>query len=168
MEVLGRLFMTAQQDGLIRGLQQFGIKHQCSLYADDVILLARPDIDEAQAIKEILRIFGDASGLRTNLAKCSITEIYGAGEAMEEVRQVLGCQMVEFPIRYLGLPLSTSKVPRAEVRKVVEAVSRRLPSCHGPLMAESGRLIWIKSVLSSVPIYCMIADGLATVGTERN
>lgn len=27
-------------------------------------------------------------------------------------------------------------------------------------MARSGRLIWIKSVLSEVPIYCMIADGL--------
>lgn len=148
MEVLGRLFKTTQSDGLIRGLGQFGIRHQCSLYADDVILFPRPDVDEAEAIKEILRIYGDASGLPANLAKCSVTEVHGAGDALHEVRQVLGCQIAEFPIRYLGLPLSTSTVPPAEVRKVVDAVAQRLPNCHGPLMAKSGRLIWIKSVLS--------------------
>jgi hypothetical protein len=27
-------------------------------------------------------------------------------------------------------------------------------------MARSGRLIWIKSVLSTIPVYCMIANGL--------
>jgi hypothetical protein len=27
-------------------------------------------------------------------------------------------------------------------------------------MAKSGRLVWIKSVLAAIPIYCMIADGL--------
>jgi hypothetical protein len=33
------------------------------MYADDVILFIRPTIQEATAIKQILSIFGQASGL---------------------------------------------------------------------------------------------------------
>ena len=98
-------------------------------------------------MKEILRVFGEASGLKTNLSKCSITRIFGGEEALEEIVSILGCQIQEFPIRYLGLPLSTKKVARAHVHSVVEAVTHKLPPCHGSLMARSGRLVWIKSVL---------------------
>jgi hypothetical protein len=159
MEVLSRLFAKAQE-GVLRGANHARIKFQYSIYADDVILFAHPDEHEANAIKEILAIFGEASGLQTNLGKCSVTEIFGAAEHIEGIRDILQCQVLGFPIRYLGLPLSTSKIPKAEIRKTVDAVARRLTACHGPLMAKSGRLIWIKSVLSAVPIYCMIADGL--------
>jgi hypothetical protein len=34
-------------------------------------------------------------------------------------------------------------------------------------MARSGRLVWIKSVLSAVPIYSMIADGLPPWATKE-
>ncbi|CAD6228770.1 unnamed protein product [Miscanthus lutarioriparius] len=43
---------------------------------------------------------------------------------------------------------------------MVEAVARKLPPSHGSLMARSGRLIWVKSVLHAVPIYAMMADNL--------
>ena len=68
--------------------------------------------------------------------------------------------MQQFPIRYLGLPLSTKKLPKAEYHSLVEAVARKMPNCHGSLMARSGRLIWIKSVLRAVPIYSMMAYSL--------
>jgi hypothetical protein len=54
-----------------------GVKFQCSLYADDVILFIRPTAQEARVVKEILTIFGDTTGIRTNLSKCSITPIFG-------------------------------------------------------------------------------------------
>jgi hypothetical protein len=141
MEVLSHLFTKARQHGVLRSMSSDGIKFQCSVYADDVILFAHPDAHEATAIKEILQIFADSVGLRTNMAKCSITDIYGSEATISEVQQILGCQVSAFPIRYLGLPLSTTKIPRAEIRRTVEAVARRLPTCHGPLMAKSGRLI---------------------------
>jgi hypothetical protein len=160
MEVLGRLFNSARQDGVLRSLDNDGIRFQCSMYADDVILFAYPDADEAAAIKGLLRIFEEVSGLKTNLAKCSITNIYGAEETIADLKLILQCQIAPFPIRYLGLPLSTAKLPKIEVQRTIDAVARRLPTCQGPLMAKSGRLIWVKSVLAAIPIYCMMADGL--------
>jgi hypothetical protein len=47
------------------------------MYADDVILFVSPSVTEAQAVARILDIFGNASGLKTNISKCSITPIYG-------------------------------------------------------------------------------------------
>lgn len=79
---------------------------------------------------------------------------------MDEIVGILDCQIKEFPIQYLGLPLSTKKTAKAEVNSIVEAVARKLPPCHGSLMARSGRLVWIKSVLRAVPIYSMMADNL--------
>lgn len=43
---------------------------------------------------------------------------------------------------------------------MIEAVSRKMQPCHGSLMARSGRLVWIKSVLQAVPIYSMMANSL--------
>lgn len=73
------------------------IKFQCILYANDVILFIRPTLQEARAVKEIPSIFGQASGLHTNLAKCSITAIYGGEETLPDIVSILGCQVQTFP-----------------------------------------------------------------------
>jgi hypothetical protein len=135
------------------------VKYQCSLYADDVILFIKPSVQEATAVKEILRVFGEATDLKTNLAKCYVTPIYGGEDTIDEIVTILGCQVQQFPIKYLGLPLS-KKIPKAEYHSLVEAVARKMPTCHGSLMARSGHLIWIKSVLWAMPIYSMMADSL--------
>lgn len=111
-------------------------------------------------MKEILNVFGQASGLKTNLAKCSITPIFGGEDTLNDIVSILGCQVQPFPIRYLGLPLSTKKIAKAEVHSIVEAVARKLLPSHGTLMARGGRLVWIKSVLRAVPVYAMMADSL--------
>lgn len=160
MDVLHRLFTNAASDGVLCKMRPAEIKFQCSLYADDVILFIHPSVEEAMAVKEILEIFGDASGLRTNLAKCSITPIFGGEEILDQIVAILGCQVQPFPVRYLGLPLSTKKIPKAHYQSVVESVACKLPPCHGALMARSGRLVWIKSILRSVPIYAMIVENL--------
>ena len=148
-------------------LQQ--IKFQCSLYADDVILFIRPFAQEAATVKEILRVFGEASGLKTILSKCSITPIFGGEEALDEIVSILGCQVKDFPIRYLGLPLSTKKTAKAEVHSIVEASSNS---------KETTTLSWLSDgkerkagldqvVLRAVPIYSMMADSLPPWATKE-
>ena len=78
-----------------------------------MILFIRPTVQEALAVKEILHTFGEASGLKTNLAKCSITPIYGGEENIADIINILGCQVQPIPIKYLGLPLSTRPIPKA-------------------------------------------------------
>ena len=86
---------------------------------------------------------------------------------MQQLQAILGCQLVDFSITYLGLPLSMKKVPKTKIQSKVDAVARRMPTCHGPLMNRSGRLIWIKSVLCAIPIYTIITDDLPPWAIEE-
>jgi hypothetical protein len=123
MDVLHRLFLKATRDGFLRKMKPDGVKFQCSLYAVDVILFIRPTTQEATAVKEILNTFGAASWLHTNLAKCSITLIYGCEDALEDIASILGYQVQPFPIKYLGLPLSTRAIPKSHFQSLVEGVA---------------------------------------------
>jgi hypothetical protein len=80
MEVFARLFVTPTEQGIVRPMGTLVVRHHCSLYTDDVMLFMHPDAREARAVRELLRVFEEASGLHTNLAKCSITPIYGSDE----------------------------------------------------------------------------------------
>ena len=76
MDVLHIMFAKASRDGVLCPMELQEIKFQCSLYANDVILFIRPSAQEAMAVKEILWVFGEATGLKTNLSKCSMTPIF--------------------------------------------------------------------------------------------
>ena len=70
MDALNRLFIKAGIDNVLQPTGVPAIRHHCSLYADDAILLLTPTATEALAVRHILQVFGDASGLVTNVDKC--------------------------------------------------------------------------------------------------
>jgi hypothetical protein len=154
MSVLDKLFLKARESGVLRPLELEAVKFQCSFYADDIILFASPDPSEARAIVCILVIFADASGLKTNIAKCCITPIYANDDGMQAIQEIIGCQVAPLPLRYLGLPLSTRSILKEHTQAIVTSVANKLPTWQGPhnffpLMARSGRLVWVKSVLTT-------------------
>ena len=67
MDVLNSLYLKAEAEGLLLPLHSTG--HRLSLYADDVALFIRSEEEDLQITKELLQVFGEASGLRTNLQK---------------------------------------------------------------------------------------------------
>ncbi|CAD6221625.1 unnamed protein product [Miscanthus lutarioriparius] len=65
-----------------------------------------PQPDDAEESSQVIttadnrpKYTAEASGLNTNLAKCSITPIYGGQEALDDIASILGCQLQDFPIR---------------------------------------------------------------------
>jgi len=160
MDTLNRLFVKAQHDEVLQPIGVPAIKHHCSLYADDEILLLSPSVDKARAIKFILQLFGDASGLVTSVDKCSITPIYGDQVAIQAFHAVLPCQVLEFLFKYLGVPLSTMALPKSQYRPLIDKIGAKLPAWQGKLLNRSGRLVLVKSTLSALPIYLMMSDKL--------
>ena len=65
MDVLNSLFLKAEAEGLLSPLLSTG--QRLSLYADDVALFTRPTEEDLQLTKDILRCFGETSGLQINL-----------------------------------------------------------------------------------------------------
>jgi hypothetical protein len=64
---------------------------------------------------------------------------------------------VEFPIRYLGIPLSITKLPKTAWQYLIDSVADKLSSWKGAMIYRSGRLTLIKTTLSAVPVHTAIS-----------
>uniref|UniRef100_A0A0A8ZDN4 Reverse transcriptase domain-containing protein n=1 Tax=Arundo donax TaxID=35708 RepID=A0A0A8ZDN4_ARUDO len=124
-----------------------------SMYADDAAMFLNPDKEEIKAIQELLYIFGKASGLKTNLAKCAAYLIRCEGTNMNEIMQAFPCEIETFPCKYLGLPLNHRKLTRGEMQPVIGKIASKLPAWKGKLMNKAARLTLVNMVLSSIPVY---------------
>lgn len=68
-DVLNSLIMKASEQGLLQPILARGGGQRILLYADEVVLFPKPCTTDLALVKEILRIFGEASGLVTNIRK---------------------------------------------------------------------------------------------------
>jgi hypothetical protein len=105
----------------------------------------------------MLDIFGHASGLKTNISKSSVTPIHCGDQALATIADLLPCEMKNFPCNYLGLPLSVRKLTKTDFLPLIDKVASKLPGWKATLLSRAGRLVLVKSMLSSIPIYQMVA-----------
>lgn len=75
MDTLNAIVLRACEEGLLQPLARRPLPHQVSIYTGDVVLFLRPSHADLELIKAILWLFGDVSGLQTNIHKCSATPI---------------------------------------------------------------------------------------------
>jgi hypothetical protein len=75
MEVLTALIKKVVDANLLRCMEGITAIQRLSIYADDVVLFFRPELQELQAIKEIITMFGGATGLKVNYNKTTATII---------------------------------------------------------------------------------------------
>jgi hypothetical protein len=57
----------------------------------------------------------------------------------------------------LGIPLSIGKLANSNLLPLVDKVADKLLGCKANLLNQASRLVMVKTVLSSVPIYLMLA-----------
>jgi hypothetical protein len=167
MEIFGLLVRWADAQALLSPLQCTTVRSRVSLYADDVVLFIVPNLADLTAIKTILQIFGDASGLYTNLEKCVATPITCTLEHVQLVADVLSCTLGTFPCRYLGIPLSIRKLRRSEEQFIIDKVVARIPLWKGNLMNTAGRTTLVQSTLSAIPVHLSIAICLSPWAIQR-
>jgi hypothetical protein len=128
VDVLGKLVSAAMVAGVLAPLQPRRAIPRISIYTDDVILLCCPTPDELITTKETLRLFGRASDLIMNHNKRSTSTINCTEQDAEEVPRHFGCQLVQFPISYLGIPLTIRWPTHAQLQPMVHCLANRLPS----------------------------------------
>jgi hypothetical protein len=128
LEVLTATIAKAVQLQLFHHLAGISPLQRISVYADDVVLFVRPAENELRAIREILGIFGEASGLHVNYRKTAATLIRGEEGDEERVKEILGCEIARFPIRYLGLKLALRPLTRSEWQPALDMIANLMPA----------------------------------------
>lgn len=157
MEILHKLFTAAARADILARPPIRALHHQCNIYADDVMLFISPSWQDLVTTREVLAYFGNASGLRTNMEKCTAVPIACAPEDIARVQYVLPVPIAEFPITYLGLPLSVTKLRKTHFQPIIDRVTRSMPTWKSKLMNKAGRLTTVKAVMSAKPVHLMIS-----------
>jgi hypothetical protein len=160
MEVLSALIHKADGWSLLRPRLVYACRIVPPLYADDLVFFIALLTRVLQMARCILDLFHDASGLGCNLAKFQMVLIRCMEEQMAEATNTFPCQTVEFPVKYLGIPLSVSKLPKLALQPLLDRVADCLPIWKGRHMHRSGRLALNKSTMTAIPVFTSTSVGL--------
>jgi len=127
------------------------------LYADDVSLFLRPTAEDISLTLRILQLFGEASGLRTNVHKSSVVPIQCSEENMSLIESMLPCEIQDFICKCLGLPLSLKKLTKEQFQPIIDRIADQLPGWKADLMTQAGRAVQVQYVLTAMLIYLAMA-----------
>ncbi|GJU48573.1 lysine histidine transporter-like 8 protein [Tanacetum coccineum] len=128
MEVL-----TLMLQRRVRDSDTFTYHHNCSnlniinlCFADDLNLLAHGDVNFVRVIMEALEEFKDASGLVPSLHKSTSYFCNVLNYIKLAILNVIPFEEGKFPVKYLGVPLVSSKLIYRDCKELVEKVKSRI------------------------------------------
>jgi hypothetical protein len=111
MDPLQRLLHLAVERGVLNQIlpRSQGIK--ASLYADDATIFIRPTKHDVAVLKEILEMFGEASGLRANIQKSEVFLISCNDLDLEETLDGFPAKVSSFLHALSGPPSPPKEAP---------------------------------------------------------
>ncbi|KAL0290489.1 UNVERIFIED_CONTAM: hypothetical protein Scaly_2668800 [Sesamum calycinum] len=106
-----------------------------------------------QVLRDTLTEFAALSGLNVNPAKSQIILSRAVQQERRQIVEYLGFQEGSLPVRYLGVPLTSSRLTIADCRPLINRIDTRLAGWNQHNLSYAGRVQLIKSVLSSLHTY---------------
>jgi hypothetical protein len=76
---------------------------------------------------------------------------------LEAVLPAFPCQTGNFPVKYLGLPLSPKRLNKIDWQPLLDVLAIKLASWRTAMLTEGGRLVLITTVLTMISIYHMLS-----------
>lgn len=153
IDPLHRLLRAATEQGILAPLSNHCVNTRVSLYADDAILFANPSRREIDNLMAILIFFGDAMGLEINPEKSSVAAIRCEGIDLQDVLQGFRGRIVGFPMTYLGLPITLSRLCLVHLQFILDWIRARLAGWKVHLLSMAGRRVLVQCVLTAMPTY---------------
>jgi len=122
-------------------------------FADDTIIIGNKSWLNVRTMRAVLLLFEDVSGLKVNFNKSMLTGINISDSWLTEAALVMNCRRGNVPFTYLGLPIGGDPRKLSFWKPVVDCIVSRLSKWNNKFLSFGGRLVLLKSVLSSLPVY---------------
>jgi len=106
-------------------------------------------------MKAILTLFEAMSGLKVNYHKSMLVGINVDESWVNQAASVLSCKIGRITFLYLGLPIGGDARRLFFWEPVIDRIKSRLSDWKSRNLSFDGRLILLKSVLSSMPVYAL-------------
>ena len=122
-------------------------------FADDLFLFARGEINSAKVVMHALNEFKDCSGLVPSMPKSKAFFCNVSDQVKQAILRVMPFEEEQLPVRYLGVPLISTRLLYKDCKVLVEKMENRITDWRNKSLSFAGRLQLIQSVLSSFHIY---------------
>ncbi|XP_057432117.1 uncharacterized protein LOC130724865 [Lotus japonicus] len=158
MERLSSLISSAVQDGRWKPVTVRGSNLKLShlLFADDLLLFIRANVEQVTLAKDILASFCKASGLRVNEGKSRAMGQKNLSQVMKSrLSDLTGISFSSNIGKYLGFPIFSTRATIRDFQFLVDRVNSRVASWKHHLLNRAGKTTLAQSVLSSMSTYCM-------------
>ena len=106
-------------------------------------------------MRAILLLFEDLSGLKVNFSKSLLVGINVNGSWLSEAATMLNCKVGTIPFMYLGLPIGGDASRLIFWEPLINRINSRLSGWKSRHLSLGGRLVLLKFVLSSLPVYAL-------------
>lgn len=124
-------------------------------FADDTLLLGAKSWANLRALRAVLSLFAEMSGLKVNFNKSLLVGINIADSWLYEAASILNCKVGKIPFVYLGLSIGGDPRRLAIWEPVLQTIKSRLLGWQSRFLSYGGRLVLLKSVLTALPVYAL-------------
>ncbi|XP_021975392.1 uncharacterized protein LOC110870522 [Helianthus annuus] len=122
-------------------------------FADDLFIFVHGDVTLFKKVRDALELFTNASGLKPSPAKSTVYFYNVPHPVKQEILQVMPFNQGTLPVKYLGVPLISTKLMSKDCKPLLDRMEKKIDSWLNKSLSFAGRLQLINSVLSSVHIY---------------
>jgi len=154
-EVLNRMLQRAASLNMFKGIsvgkESLQLTHL--QFADDTLVFCEAEKAHLLKIKNVLLSFQAFSGLVVNFHKTGMLAIGKEEEWGQQAANLIECKLVQLPMTYLGIPLGASMRKRASWQCIIDKIHKKLQTWKCCCLSRAGRVVLVKSVLNSLPIY---------------
>ena len=132
-------------------------------FADDLLLLAEANIEQAGVINMVLNTFCQSSEAKVNKTKSQVFFSKNiSARSMKRIGADLGFPITKDLGMYLDMPLLHTRVSQHTYQKIIDKVERRLSGWHASLLSLAGRITLAQTILQAILVYAMQTTSLPT------
>jgi hypothetical protein len=126
-----------------------------SIYANDTTIFVKPYKKDVTVLADILAKFGEVLRLKTNIRKSYVIPIRCQGVDLNEILCDFPTRRALFPTKYLGLPLTITRLRRIDFQPLVDKAVSKLMVWNGKNINHTGMSTLVKAILTSQAVYCL-------------
>lgn len=154
MEILNSILLSKFSN------KEYSLHHKCNdpqithlCFADDLFAFFQGDTVSARGLASALDIFRRATGLHVNVNKSNLFASGMDSNVLADISNILRFPIGSLPVKYLGLPLITTRLRYVDCLPLINRVQKRVLSWKSRFLSYAGRMVLIKAVLSSMNVY---------------
>ena len=125
-------------------------------FADDTLLVGVKSWANVRALRVVLLLFEAMSGQKMNFHKSMLVGVNVSDSWLTEAASsVIGCKAGKVPFVYLGMPIGGDPRRLSFWEPVLDRIKKRLSGWRSKFLSFGGRLVLLKYVMSSLPVYAI-------------